>query len=112
MRGNLHRLLAVQAVEDDPPVRTHWYLTRLERQQIAAHLLEEVTMATGQPILSYGAVGRCAKKFGALHHAISRVCQTLVVGLHWRMHSSCDTLAQFFFGRQIEWHARYMKNLF
>jgi hypothetical protein len=63
----------MQLEDDDPPVRAHRYLTRLERQQIAAQLLEEANMATGEPILAFGAVGRCAKKFGVKAPAISKL---------------------------------------
>jgi hypothetical protein len=62
----------MQREENDPPVRANRYLTRLERQQIAAQLLEETNMATGEPILAFGAIGRCAKKVGVKAPAISK----------------------------------------
>ena len=63
----------MQPAEDDPPVRDHRFLTRLERKQVAMQLLEEVNMATGQPILAHGAIARCAKNFGVSRPAISRL---------------------------------------
>jgi hypothetical protein len=37
----------MQPEDNEPLVRAHWCLTRLERKQIGAQLWEEVTMATG-----------------------------------------------------------------
>jgi transcriptional regulator with XRE-family HTH domain len=63
----------MQPEEDNPPERARRYLTRLERQQVAAQLLEETTFATGEPILAHGAVRRCAKKFNVTGPAISNL---------------------------------------
>ena len=68
-----HTLPKMPPVEDNPPERANRYLTRLERQQVAAQLLEETTMATGQPVLAHGAVRRCAKKFNVTGPAISNL---------------------------------------
>lgn len=72
-REIFHTFFEMQPPEDDPPVRDHRYLTRLERQQVAAQLLEEVNMATGEPILAHGAIARCAKNFGVSRPAISKL---------------------------------------
>lgn len=61
----------MQMVNQDPPVRTHRYLSRVERKQVLAQLWEETTVATGQPILAHGAMGRCAKNFNVSRPAIS-----------------------------------------
>ena len=63
----------MQLDDHDLPVRANRYLTRLERQQVAAQLWEEKNMATGEPVLAFGAVGRCAKKFGVKAPAISKI---------------------------------------
>lgn len=63
----------MQPAEVDPPVRTQRYLTKEERQRIAKCLWEEVNLATGQPILAHGAIGRAAKNFGVSSPAISNL---------------------------------------
>ena len=63
----------MQPEDHVPPERANRYLTRLERKQVAAQLWEEANMATGEPILAFGAVGRCAKKFGVKPPAISKI---------------------------------------
>jgi hypothetical protein len=40
-------------------------------------LVEEVNMATGQPILAHGAIARCAKNFGVSRPAISKLWRQL-----------------------------------
>ena len=67
------QMAKMQPEDNDPPVRANRYLTRLERQQIAAQLWEEVNMATGEPLLAFGAIGRCAKKIGVKAPAISKI---------------------------------------
>ena len=67
----------MQPVDGDPVVRAHRYLTRVEKKQIGAQLWEEVTMATGHPVLAHGAIVRCAKNFGVSRPAISRLWQRM-----------------------------------
>ena len=63
----------MQPPEPLPLERTHRYLSRLERQKLSAQLWEEVTWATGQPILAFGAITRCAKNFNISRPAISKI---------------------------------------